>query len=99
MVGLRLAAAATGPRRARSGDRVGGRVPRRDRDPDRALPGLQRGALGHDLRPELRAHPGVLEDPIYAKHGILALEYIPRHIFAIFLRSWNFVDDPPFFQP
>lgn len=43
--------------------------------------------------------PGVLEDPIYAKHGILALEYIPRHIYAIFLRSWNFVDDPPFFQP
>jgi hypothetical protein len=43
--------------------------------------------------------PGVLEDPIYAKHGILALEYIPRHIHAIFLRSWNFVDDPPFFQP
>ncbi len=43
--------------------------------------------------------PGVLEDPIYAKHGILALEYIPRHVFAIFLRSWNFVDDPPFFQP
>jgi hypothetical protein len=43
--------------------------------------------------------PGVLEDPIYAKHGILALEYIPRHVYAIFLRSWNFVDDPPFFQP
>ena len=43
--------------------------------------------------------PGVLDDPIYAKHGILALEYIPRHIHAIFLRSWNFVDDPPFFQP
>lgn len=43
--------------------------------------------------------PGVLEDPLYAKHGILALEYIPRHIHAIFLRSWNFVDDPPFFQP
>lgn len=43
--------------------------------------------------------PGVLEDPIYVKHGILALEYIPRHIFAIFLRSWNYVDDPPFLQP
>ena len=43
--------------------------------------------------------PGVLEDPIYAKHGILALEYIPRHLYAIFLRSWNFVDDPPFIQP
>jgi hypothetical protein len=43
--------------------------------------------------------PGVLEDPIYAKHGILALEYIPRNLFAIFLRSWNYVDDPPFLQP
>lgn len=43
--------------------------------------------------------PGVLEDPIYEKHGIFAIEYIPRHIHAIFLRSWNFVDDPPFFQP
>ncbi len=43
--------------------------------------------------------PGVLQDPIYVKHGILALEYIPRHIHAIFLRSWNYVDDAPFFQP
>jgi hypothetical protein len=43
--------------------------------------------------------PGVLEDPMYEKHGIFALEYIPRHIHAIFLRSWTFVDDPPFFQP
>ena len=43
--------------------------------------------------------PGVLEDPIYAKHGIFALEYIPRHIHAIFLRGWNYVDDPPFMQP
>ncbi|HYC07044.1 MAG TPA: hypothetical protein VEG29_03885 [Candidatus Binatia bacterium] len=43
--------------------------------------------------------PGVLSDPIYAKDGILSILYIPRHIYAIFLRSWNFVDDPPFFQP
>jgi hypothetical protein len=43
--------------------------------------------------------PGVLQDPIYVKHGILALEYIPRHLYAIFLRSWNYVDDPPFIQP
>ncbi len=43
--------------------------------------------------------PGVLEDPIYEKYGIFAIEYIPRHLHAIFLRSWNFVDDPPFFQP
>jgi hypothetical protein len=43
--------------------------------------------------------PGVLEDPIYAEHGILAIEYIPRNLYAIFLRSWNFIDDPPFLQP
>lgn len=43
--------------------------------------------------------PGVLEDPIYVKHGIFAIEYIPRHLYAIFLRSWNYVDDPPFLQP
>lgn len=43
--------------------------------------------------------PGVLEDPIYAKHGIFAIEYIPRHIYAIFLQSWKYVDDPPFLQP
>lgn len=43
--------------------------------------------------------PGVLDDPIYAKHGIFAIEYIPRNLYAIFLRSWNFVDDAPFFQP
>jgi hypothetical protein len=43
--------------------------------------------------------PGVLDDPIYAKHGILAIEYVPRNLFAIFLRSWNYVDDPPFLQP
>lgn len=43
--------------------------------------------------------PGVLEDPIYVKHGIFALEYIPRHIYAILFRSWNYVDDPPFLQP
>ena len=43
--------------------------------------------------------PGVLEDPIYAEHGIFSIEYIPRHVFAIFFRSWNYVDDPPFLQP
>lgn len=42
---------------------------------------------------------GVLDDPIYAKHGIFAIEYIPRHVYAIFLQSWNYVDDPPFLQP
>jgi hypothetical protein len=43
--------------------------------------------------------PGVLEDPIYAKHGILSPWYIPRNLFAIFFRSWNYVDDAPFLQP
>ncbi len=43
--------------------------------------------------------PGILEDPIYATHGIFSIAYIPRQLFAIFLRSWNFVDDPPFLQP
>jgi hypothetical protein len=43
--------------------------------------------------------PGVLEDPIYAKHGILSPWYIPRNVFAILFRSWNYVDDPPYLQP
>jgi hypothetical protein len=42
--------------------------------------------------------PGVLEDQFY-EHGILSIEYIPRNLYAIFLRSWNFIDDPPFLQP
>lgn len=43
--------------------------------------------------------PGVLGDPIYSKGGIFSISYIPRHLYAIFLRSWNYVDDPPFLQP
>jgi hypothetical protein len=43
--------------------------------------------------------PGVLEDPVYAKHGILSVWYIPRNLFAILFRSWNYVDDAPFLQP
>jgi hypothetical protein len=43
--------------------------------------------------------PGILEDPIYAEHGILSFHYIPRNLYAIFFRSWNYVDDPPFLQP
>lgn len=43
--------------------------------------------------------PGVLEDPIYADHGILAIDYVPRHLYAIFLRSWNYVDQAPWLQP
>lgn len=45
------------------------------------------------------AIPGVLEDPIYAKHGILSVWYIPRNLFAILFRSWNYVDDAPWLQP
>ena len=43
--------------------------------------------------------PGVLEDPIYVEHGILSLWYIPRNLFAILFRSWNYVDEFPFLQP
>ena len=43
--------------------------------------------------------PGVLDDPVYVKHGILSIWYIPRNVFAILFRSWNYVDDPPFLQP
>ena len=43
--------------------------------------------------------PGVLEDQFYVKHGIESVWYIPRNLFAIFFRSWNYVDDPPFLQP
>ena len=43
--------------------------------------------------------PGVLQDPVYEKHGILSIWYIPRNLFAILFRSWNYVDDAPFLQP
>jgi hypothetical protein len=43
--------------------------------------------------------PGVLDDPIYAKHGILSPWYVPRNVYAILFRSWNYVDDPPWLQP
>jgi hypothetical protein len=43
--------------------------------------------------------PGILKDPIYAEHGILSVYYIPRNLYAIFFRSWNYVDHPPFLQP
>ncbi len=42
--------------------------------------------------------PGVLKEPYY-QQGILSITYIPRHLYAIFLRSWNFVDHPPWLQP
>jgi hypothetical protein len=43
--------------------------------------------------------PNVLDDPIYAKHGILSVWYIPRNLFAMLFRSWNFVENPPFLKP
>lgn len=43
--------------------------------------------------------PGIFEDPVYAEHGILSISYIPRNLYAIFFRSWNYVDTPPFLQP
>jgi hypothetical protein len=43
--------------------------------------------------------PGVLEDQFYVDHGILSVWYVPRNLFAIFFRSWNYVDAPPYLQP
>jgi hypothetical protein len=43
--------------------------------------------------------PGVLEDPIYADHGILSIHYIPRHVHAIFLRSFDYQAEFPWFRP
>jgi hypothetical protein len=43
--------------------------------------------------------PGVLQDPIYADHGILSIDYLPRHIYAIFLRSFDFREEFPWFRP
>jgi hypothetical protein len=43
--------------------------------------------------------PGVLEDPIYRDHGILSIFYIPRHLYAIFLRSFDFQEEFPWFRP
>ncbi len=42
--------------------------------------------------------PGVLQEPYYT-HGILSLEYLPRHLYAIFFRSWNFVEEFPWLKP
>ena len=43
--------------------------------------------------------PGVLADPIYADHGILSIFYLPRHLYAIFLRSFDFQAEFPWFRP
>ena len=42
--------------------------------------------------------PGVLQEPYYT-HGILSIAYVPRNIYAMLLRSWNFVDRFPWLQP
>lgn len=42
--------------------------------------------------------PGVLEEPWYSA-GILSLEYIPRHLHAMFIRGFDFVEEPPWFRP
>ena len=43
--------------------------------------------------------PGVLQDPIYAQHGIESVWYIPRNLFALLFRSWNYADSAPWLQP
>ncbi len=43
--------------------------------------------------------PGVLQDPIYAEHGILSIFYLPRHIYAIFFRSFDLQAEFPWFRP
>lgn len=42
--------------------------------------------------------PGVLEEPWYAS-GLLALEYIPRHLHLMFMRGFDYVDVFPWFRP
>ena len=40
----------------------------------------------------------VLDEPWY-EHGIFALEYLPRGLHTMLLRSFDLVDDPPWFRP
>ncbi len=42
--------------------------------------------------------PGVLEEPWYAQ-GILAIDYVPRHLHLIFMRGFDYVDQAPWFRP
>jgi hypothetical protein len=56
------------------------------------------GRFGDVLESGYDAIPGVLQDPIY-EHGILDVAYIPRNLYAMLFRSWNYVDDPPYLQP
>ena len=43
--------------------------------------------------------PGIMDDRYYKDHGILSVYYIPRELYAIFLRSWNFVEEAPYLKP
>jgi hypothetical protein len=40
---------------------------------------------------------GVMEEPWYQK-GILSIEYIPRHLHAMFVRGFDYVDEFPWFR-
>jgi hypothetical protein len=42
--------------------------------------------------------PGVLDEPWYA-HGILSIEYVPRHLHLIFIRGFDYIDAFPWFRP
>lgn len=42
--------------------------------------------------------PGVLDEPYY-QEGIFSISYIPRHVYAIFFRSWNWTDAFPWITP
>ncbi len=42
--------------------------------------------------------PGVLDEPYY-QEGIFSISYIPRHVYAIFFRSWNWSDSFPWVTP
>ncbi|MEO6349168.1 MAG: hypothetical protein ABIP53_00785 [Candidatus Limnocylindrales bacterium] len=42
--------------------------------------------------------PGIPEDQFFGV-GVLSLDYIPRHFYAMFLRSFDYVDQFPWFRP
>jgi hypothetical protein len=42
--------------------------------------------------------PGVLQEPWFSS-GLLSIEYIPRHLHAMFIRGFDFVEQPPWFRP
>ena len=40
----------------------------------------------------------VLDEPWY-EHGIFSIQYLPRSLYAMLLRSFDFVEDPPWLRP